>query len=112
MAKRAESSRWEFWRQAVARQRAGGLSITRFCAQEGLAVATFFAWKRRLGQAGGGGRRGASAVNFAPVRVVTGEASEAAAGALEILLPRERRVRLTGTVDRQQLRDVLAVLAG
>jgi hypothetical protein len=30
---------------------------------------------------------------------------------MEIFLPRDRRVRLTGRVDRQQLADVLAVLA-
>jgi len=46
------------------------------------------------------------------VQVVTERTAEAAAGTIEILLPRDRRVRVTGTVDRQQLAVVLAVLAG
>jgi len=31
-------------------------------------------------------------------------------GSIEIVLPHQRRVRLTGAVDRQTLTDVLAVL--
>ena len=109
MRRQSQSSRAEFWRQVVVRQRASGLSIHRFCMKEGLATATFFVWKRRLSQEAGGG---GSAVNFAPVRVVTEGACEGVAGTIEILLPQDRRVRISGTVDRQQLADVLAVLAG
>ena len=109
MRRQSQSSRAEFWRQVVVRQRASGLSIHRFCMKEGLATATFFVWKRQLSQEAGGG---GSAVNFAPVRVVTEGACEGVAGTIEILLPQDRRVRISGTVDRQQLADVLAVLAG
>ena len=108
MAKQADLSRHEFWRQAVVRQLSSGLSIHRFCVKEGLATATFFTWKRRLRQEAGGG---ASAVNFAPVRVVTEQASEAVGGTIEILLPRDWRIRVTGVVDRTQLSAVLAVLS-
>lgn len=109
MQRRSASSRHEFWRQVLVRQRASGLSIHRFCMKEGLAAATFFVWKRRLGQERGGR---APAVNFAPVQVVTEPTPETAAGTIEILLPQDRRVRVTGTVDRGQLAAVLAVLAG
>ena len=103
-----KTSRQEFWRQALARQRKSGLSIRRFCEQEALATATFYLWKRRLGQ----GTAGTLApVGFAPVQVEPESAPATAAGSMEILLPHDRRVRLTGTVDRQQLADVLAVLA-
>jgi hypothetical protein len=114
MQKQSASSRTEFWRQVVTRQRASGLSIYRFCSSEGLAAATFFAWKRRLGQGDGGGRP-VPAVNFAPVQIVTedlGGAAEGATGTIEILLPQERRIRLTGRVDREQLAHVLAALQG
>lgn len=109
MRRESQSSRAEFWRQVVVRQRSSGLSIHRFCVKEGLATATFFVWKRRLSQESGGG---APAVNFAPVRVAAEDASEAVVGTIEILLPQDRRVRISGTVDRQQLSAVLAVLAG
>jgi hypothetical protein len=103
----SQSSRAEFWRQVVVRQRSSGLSIHRFCVKENLATATFFAWKRRLSQEAGSR---AAAVNFAPVHVVAEEALAAAAGTIEILLLRDRRIRVTGVVDRQQLSAVLAVL--
>jgi hypothetical protein len=102
----SKGSRRGFWRQVVARQRGSGLSIKAFCAQEGLAAATFFAWKRRLGTVGA-----PATVGFASVRVQPEAAPECAAGGMEILLPHDRRVRLTGAVDRQQLITVLAALA-
>ena len=105
----SQASRREFWRQVVARQRSRGLSIRRFCDQEGLATATFYLWKRRLGQPTAGVP---APVSFAPVQVRPEAVPAAAPGGLEIVLPHDRRVRLTGTVDRQQLADVLAVLAG
>ena len=100
----SKASRQEFWRQVVARQRKSGLSIHRFCTQEGLAAATFFVWKRRLRQEGMPAR-----VDFARVRV---QPEPQTGGEIEILLPHDRRIRLTGTVDRQQLAAVLAALAG
>jgi transposase-like protein len=107
----SQASRREFWRQVVARQHTSGLSIQRFCQQEGMATATFYIWRRRLGQ-GAGGRVGTPApVGFAPVQVQPEAAPVAAAGSLDIFLPHDRCVRLTGTVDRQQLADVLAALA-
>ena len=98
-------SREQFWREVVTRQRESGLSIKEFCAKEAVATATFFVWKRRL--AGGATP---AIVGFAPVRLQPETLSEPAPGEIEILLPHERRIRLTGTVDRQQLRDVLAAL--
>jgi hypothetical protein len=44
-------------------------------------------------------------VTFAPVTVVAGS------GAIEIVLPQDRRVLVHGPVDRQVLADVLAVLS-
>jgi len=106
----SKASRREFWQEVLSRQRSSGLSIRRFCDQEGLATATFYLWKRRLSQ--GTGRGGTPApVSFAPVRVQPAAAPVAPSGGIEIFLPRDRRVRLTGMVDRQQLADVLAALA-
>ena len=104
----SKASRREFWRQAVARQRRSGLSIHRFCEQESLATATFYHWKRRLVAPSGGTLE---PVGFAPVQVQPEIVPAAVPGVIEIVLPHDRRVRLTGAVDRQQLADVLAVLA-
>ena len=109
----SKTSQQEFWRQALVQQRSSSLSIRRFCEQEGLATATFYLWKRRLGQ-GAGGQAGGSLtpVGFAPVQVVPEAAPVAATGSLEMFLSQDRRIRLTGKVDRQQLADVLAALDG
>lgn len=108
MAKISTASREAFWRQALAQQRSSGLSIHQFCVKEGLAAATLFVWKRRLRLAEDRGVGPAPAVGFAPVRVVAEPA--VAAGVLEILLPRERRVRISGAVEVGQLRAVLAAM--
>ena len=105
----SKTSRREFWREVVARQRGSGLSIQRFCVKEGLATATFFVWKRRLGQGTGAVP---ATVGFAPVQVQPEAARETVVGEIEIFLPHDRRVRLTGAVNRQQLADVLSALAG
>jgi transposase-like protein len=39
-----------FWRLAVSEQRVGGLSVSAFCAREGLTASNFYAWRRRLAQ--------------------------------------------------------------
>ena len=105
----SKASRPAFWQEVVTRQRASGLSIKAFCEREGVSYQSFFIWKRRLGLIA---TEGPAIVAFAPVRVQPEVAPEAAAGGIEILLPRDRRVRLTGTVDPQQLAAVLAALAG
>ena len=36
------------WADLVARQRLSGLSVQTFCGQEGITVASFYAWRSRL----------------------------------------------------------------
>lgn len=40
------------WERRIARQRRCPLSVAAFCRQEGISVASFYAWRRRLSQAG------------------------------------------------------------
>ena len=108
MPRRMDSSREAFWRKVLARQRGSGLSVKGFCQQEGLAVASFYYWKRRIREQGSEHQ---PAVQFAPVRVVAQEpARSEAGGVIEIRLSRARRIRLRGPVDSQQLAAVVAVL--
>ena len=41
----------ERWRALVEQQRAGAVSVSAFCRRHGLAVSTYFAWRRRLDDA-------------------------------------------------------------
>lgn len=48
MAREVNQVLWDQWRQRMERQRASGLSIVAFCREEGVSLATFHAWKRKL----------------------------------------------------------------
>lgn len=117
------------WREVVARQAASGVSVRRFCADEGIAEASFYAWRRELAlrdretqavsQAGeaptgpngrqGEGRLAASPNNggeFIPLRLIEEP------GSLEVVHPGGCRVRIGGRVDAATLQQVLEVLDG
>jgi hypothetical protein len=48
MAKTRSADRQRYWSEVIERQQASGQSIIGFCSKEGLAPASFHAWKRRL----------------------------------------------------------------
>ena len=128
--RRAGGERRRFWRAAISRQRASGVSVRAFCRQERLAEPSFYAWRKRLARARGirrtpSGAR-STAVGFAAVRVVD-DASQPAclpkntalsknpiapcASCVEIMLADGVRVRVPPGVDRKTLADVLAALS-
>ena len=51
-------------------------------------------------------------MSFAAVRVVPEASAAMPTGTIEIVLGRDRRIRLAGPVDKTTLADVLAVLEG
>jgi transposase len=95
------------WRRFVREQAGSGLSVAAWCRQQGLVEPTFHWWRRELV------RRDAqrTKATFVPVQVKPDGPAEPE-GRIEIILAGGRRVRLTGSVDRQGLTDVLAVLEG
>ena len=101
----AQSSRREYWRKLLERQAASGLSVKAFCLREKVPYSTFFVWKRRLPDEPIPAK---DKIAFAPVTVVASLPSMN--GNIEIVLSGERRVVVHGSVDRQSLTDVLAVL--
>jgi hypothetical protein len=108
------------WRQHVAGQAASGLAVRAYCRGRGLSEQSFHWWRRELVRRAGEKTGVPAAPAFVPVRVASkGEVKPttptetpavALAAVVEIMLPGERRVRVTGPVDRQQLGDVLSVL--
>jgi hypothetical protein len=114
--RRGNLERRRFWREAIARQRKGGLSVRAFCRREKLTEPSFYAWRKRLAAE----RRGANAATaFASVRVVDDANRPAAvpensfapdANCVEIVLVDGVRVRVPPGADRAALADVLAVL--
>jgi hypothetical protein len=102
-----------FWRRMMARQASSRMSVRAWCRQHSLRESSFYWWRRQLA------RRDVRAPALVAVRVTADRSTDdafdvsAVNGALsriEIVLPARRRVRLIGSVDRQALTDVLAVL--
>jgi len=89
------------------RQRTSGQSIVGFCSQEGLAPASFHAWKRRLRPQRGIGRAAARQA-LVPVKIV-GDPS-AGSGNVEIRWPSGVALRIEGC-DVQVIGAVVAALS-
>ena len=115
-----DGAKERFWREAVRRQLASGLTIRAFCRGEGLSEQGFHWWRRELGRrraqraAPAAARRSArrvdargepsSTARFVPVTVTT-----ASSAAYEVHLPSGVRV-LVHVSANEQLRDVLSAL--
>ena len=108
MAKTSSADRQRCWREAIERQQASGQSIVGFCAKEGLAPASFHAWKRRLKRPRRGAGRNAASQALLPVQVV--DAVPIGAGKLEVEWPNGVVLRVQGC-EAQTVGAVVAALA-
>jgi transposase-like protein len=120
MAKRKARDRGKeaFWRGALRQQASSGLTIRAYCREHRLGESLFFFWRRELAR-----RKSLHKQRpFVPVRVReesgaknpghNGGSQANRIGCLEIACDGGYRVLVSGPVDRQALRDVLAVLEG
>jgi hypothetical protein len=114
---RRDADKQRLWQGRVARWRRSGLSVREFCRRESLSEPAFYAWRRELARremsespAAGAARQGASqATRFVPVQVVASH-PVIQTSAIEIVLPRGRRVRVRPGFDRDALQAVLDLL--
>jgi transposase len=102
-----------FWRMAIEEQATSGLSVREFCRREGIAEASFFAWRREIRRRDGSVDEAAELV---PVQVVdklspaTVPSSETG-GLLEIVTPSGFTLRLDDHIEPAQLRALLQTIA-
>jgi len=92
------------WRRIVDGQRASGLSVAAFCRRHGIAAASLYAWRRRLGPAAG-------ARVFVEAKVVDPSPAQAA-GLIEVCLKGGRRLRVGGGFDARVLLELVTALEG
>jgi hypothetical protein len=85
VAKTSIADRQRHWREAIERQQASGQSIAGFCGQEGLSLASFYAWKRRFRRPQRGTRQRVAKEALVPVQIV-GDAT-GGVGTLEVQWP-------------------------
>ena len=104
-----------FWRRTFRQMRRSGLSVRAFCAEHGLAEASFYAWRRIIAQRDREGSRvpdghsdatADDAPVFVPLRVIDVSTQVA----FEVVLERGRVVRVLRGFDAATLRQLLAVL--
>jgi hypothetical protein len=71
MVRRVDEVRRAEWQDRFCRFRSSGLSVQQFCAEEGVSVATFYVWRKRLPDAQSHACMNPAA-SFASVRLVGG----------------------------------------
>ncbi len=94
---------WTKWRGLISEQRRSGQSVAAFCRERDVCAPQFFAWKKRLSQAG--------TEQFVAVEVVeAGEPSPAPDRAIEIWLSAGCCVIVEPGFDADHLRAVVTAL--
>lgn len=115
MARKKNGERETLWRGILRRQAESGLSISRFCAAEGISEPSFYAWRKKLRERRHDGTRARQsrvrdeAVSddarlFVPLKLLD------AAATLEIVHPLGCRIQVTGEVNPVALRQVIEAL--
>ena len=108
MAKASRADRRRYWQAVIWRQQASGQSIVGFCSKEGLAPASFHAWKRRLWRSRRGIEREPTNQALVPVQIVSDPKADV--GRLEVQWPGGVVLRVQGC-DAQTIGAVVAALA-
>ena len=110
MARRSSEEKWAFWRMVVQMQEESGLSVRRFCEQEGLGQASFFGWRRKFraeeAERRDGSEHEAESVRLAPVKVL----GEKGNSAVEIVSPSGLVLRVADDAGTANVRRVLQLM--
>ena len=104
---------WAKWRKLVSEQVRSGQSVAAFCRERGLCAPHFFAWKKRLREAGTLRQpQGGEAAQFVEVKLVAVAPAASLAGdsRVEIRLQNGRSLLVGPGFDAQHLQALLAVV--
>ena len=109
MANQRNGNREVFWRGAVKRRLDSGMTVSDFCATEGLKKSAYYYWQRRLNrgddEAEDAGRGKTPAL--VPVHLVDDRSS---AASIEIVAENGFVIRVSEQASSEQLRRVLQAL--
>ena len=114
---RRDAAKHRFWEGCVSRWHKSGLSVREFCRREALSEPLFYSWRRELARrdvsdspaARPPRQRMSQAAGFVPVEIVAAR-QVGQRGAIEIVLPDSRRVRVRPGFDPATLEAVLEIL--
>jgi len=71
MTKEEQAERVAFWRQQIEGFAASGLSVKSYCAQQGIAVANWYYWRKHLGKSAESPVMVSGAEEFLPITLVS-----------------------------------------
>jgi|SRR5262245_29068684 len=103
--RRSRAAVRQTWSDRLQRFAAAGQTPADFCAAEGVSLASFYLWKRRLAAEPGPSPGDADTPRLLPVRLTT-----AAATPVELVLPTGAVLRLGPGCDLDVVRALLATL--
>lgn len=89
----------EFWEAALREQDQSGCSVAGYCRDKGLEPVTFYAWRKRLGEAA----ESSPGIHFTPITV-----SAPAVPGTELVLPGGLVLRTSGMFPVDYLRELSA----
>jgi len=99
----------QFWRMAIETWQSSGLSIRRFCKQEGLSEPSFYSWRKRLASV----NRPAvdTEADCQPEPFIRVSIPPVKSVALELFFVSGHTLRIPAGMDRQTLSHVLSALS-
>lgn len=100
------------WRDLVKRQSTSGLSVRRFCLENGVGENSFYSWRRkfqRQDEASGAVVKNAEAQKTGPFEFVPLQLIEQA-GSVDVVHPLGFQLRLHGHVDPEMLNQIFDVI--
>ena len=105
MGRRRSGSLEQIWRERLRRYHREGGTVVQFCQQAGVSVASFYAWRRRLGDCSAAS--GSPSPVFVPVSVVpvVGDLRIDVGEGIVIRLPLDVEERVLGTCLRAARED-------
>lgn len=96
----------ERWMRRLRRFRDCDATVSEFCRREGVSVASYYHWRRKLAEAVED--RSTERPHFVPVAVTGTEATRQASDAIELALPGGAVLKLPACADRQVLFNAIA----
>jgi hypothetical protein len=113
----SQAEQRQFWQMVFETHQASGLTVKQFCQNEGLAIGSFYRWKRELRASGSGpagplsiqappiSEQGVASPRFHQIAQVTPSCPD-----LQIDFPAGIHLQVHGHCDRQLLREAVALL--
>ena len=106
--KESKKDQRQFWQMAIETWQSSGLSIRRFCKQEGLSEPSFYAWRKRLPQVDESDADKEAVCQSEPFIQVSLPTEKH--GGLELVFSSGHTLRISSPADTQTLTTVLSAL--